>query len=141
MNTTNAPKPQPRSLRNAVLRGFSKRCPKCGKGRLFRSYTKVNDTCPHCAEELYHQQADDFPAYIVVGITGITVLLSMVQLQIHTTIAPWIYLVVLIPLTTIIALILLPHVKGAVIGMQWARYMHGFRAFAPNTAEDFDVEA
>jgi len=32
----------------------------------------------------------------------------------------------LLPLTLILTLLLLPRVKGALIGLQWANRMHGF---------------
>jgi len=65
----NEPRPA-RDVWQAMLRGFSQRCPKCGKGTLFHSYLKVNDACGVCGEELHHQRADDFPAYLVIVIVG-----------------------------------------------------------------------
>ena len=38
----------------------------------------------------------------------------------------WQHLAVWVPLTLIMALGLLQPIKGAVIGLQWANYMHGF---------------
>ncbi|MBA3469123.1 MAG: DUF983 domain-containing protein [Herpetosiphonaceae bacterium] len=37
-----------RQLLLALLRGFTGRCPLCGRGRLFRSYYKVRDRCESC---------------------------------------------------------------------------------------------
>ena len=38
----------------------------------------------------------------------------------------WQHIVIWVPLTILLALALLQPVKGAVIGLQWAFYMHGF---------------
>ncbi|HEY1011543.1 MAG TPA: hypothetical protein VGE07_02490 [Herpetosiphonaceae bacterium] len=36
------------SFFRALLRGFVGRCPECGKGKIFRSYFKIHDTCSVC---------------------------------------------------------------------------------------------
>ena len=59
-----------RDLGLAVRRGFLGRCPHCGKGPMFRAYLKVNDVCPNCGEELFHQRADDAPPYITIFVVG-----------------------------------------------------------------------
>jgi uncharacterized protein (DUF983 family) len=38
----------------------------------------------------------------------------------------WLHFAVWAPLTLILALAMLQPIKGAVIGLQWALYMHGF---------------
>ena len=65
------PTPRPeRPLRTAITRGFLGRCPACGRGRLFRSYLKVVNTCKICGEDLSHQRADDAPAYLTLLIVA-----------------------------------------------------------------------
>ena len=48
-------------LQHPLLRGFLGRCPKCGEGRLFRSYLKVVEECKSCGEKYGHFRADDAP--------------------------------------------------------------------------------
>jgi len=38
----------------------------------------------------------------------------------------WLHAAIWLPLTVILALILLPPIKGALVGLQWALLMHGF---------------
>ncbi|MEO1719218.1 MAG: DUF983 domain-containing protein, partial [Pseudomonadota bacterium] len=38
----------------------------------------------------------------------------------------WVHLAIWLPLTVILSAYLLPRVKGALIGLQWAHRMHGF---------------
>src|SRR5262245_11797194 len=61
---------QPGSLGAALWRGFSMRCPNCGRASLFGRYLKVVPECPVCGEDFSHQRADDFPAYIVIFVLG-----------------------------------------------------------------------
>jgi uncharacterized protein (DUF983 family) len=115
-----------RPLWDAMLRGFLGRCPKCGEGRLFRSYVKTVDRCEHCGEEIHHHRADDFPAYLVVVIVGHITLGGFLGVEVATEWPMWLHLAIWVPLTILLALALLRPVKGAIIGMQWALYMHGF---------------
>ncbi len=37
------------SSRGAILlRGFTRRCPRCGSGKIFRHWTSIVDDCPRC---------------------------------------------------------------------------------------------
>lgn len=118
--------PAHRPVGPAMIHGFRMRCPACGKGALFSSYLKVNEHCPACGEELWHHRADDAPPYMVITIVGhiVVPLLLAVEMALHP--ALWIHLVIWLPLTLILSLVLLPPVKGALIGFQWAMRMHGF---------------
>ena len=118
----------PSGFGQAVWRGFRGRCPACGEGRIFRAFLKVNDACPSCGEELHHHRADDFPAYLVIAITGH--ILVPIVLAVETHIAPPVEVsMVLWPSCALVmALTLLQPVKGAVIAIQWYGGMHGFDA-------------
>jgi uncharacterized protein (DUF983 family) len=43
----------------------------------------------------------------------------------------WIHILMWFPLTIGLSLLLLPRIKGALVGLQWALRMHGFAG--PNT--------
>ena len=116
-----------RSLGTAVLNGMRLRCPHCGKGHLFRSYLKVADSCEACGEELHHHRADDFPPYLAIVIVGHVIVGLMLHLEMaYTDVAPWVYMVTMLPAAVILPLIMLPSIKGAVVGLQWANKMYGF---------------
>jgi uncharacterized protein (DUF983 family) len=110
----------------AIVNGLRERCPACGEGRLFGRYLKVNDTCPHCGEALYHHRADDAPPYFTILIVGHVVVGAI--LPVERAFAPplWLHAALWLPLTLILCLALLPRIKGAIVGLQWAFYMHGF---------------
>jgi uncharacterized protein (DUF983 family) len=91
-----------------------------------RSYLKVNDTCPVCRQELFHQRADDGPAYLTILLVG-HILIPIL----HITFVTWrpdpLILFTIFAVGGVgLSLYLLPRLKGAVIGFQWARHMHGF---------------
>jgi uncharacterized protein (DUF983 family) len=115
-----------RSVFQAMFRGARGRCPRCGEGRLYRHYLKVADRCPTCGEALHHQRADDAPPYFTIFIAGH--LLVPMLLGFEKAFAPplWLHAAIWVPVTVALCLILLPIVKGAIVGLQWALYMHGF---------------
>jgi len=117
----------PETLSSALRRGFLGRCPNCGKGRLFRSFLKVDQSCAACGEEFHHHRADDFPAYLVILIVGHIVV--PLQLWMETSFAPglWTQLAILLPLIGVMTIGLLQPVKGMVVAVQWHAGMHGFR--------------
>jgi uncharacterized protein (DUF983 family) len=115
-----------RSVGKAIWNGIKCRCPNCGEGKLFRAYLKVADSCPNCGEELKWHKADDMPPYISIVIVGHIIIGLMMELEAVAPQQPFIYLVTMVPLALFLPLIILPSIKGAVVGLQWANYMHGF---------------
>ena len=115
-----------RSVVQAMARGFRCRCPNCGESRLFASFVKTADRCENCGEEFFHHRADDFPAYLVIVIVGHVLVGAFMGVEAMVTLSTWQHLAIWVPLTIGLALALLQPVKGAVVGLQWALYMHGF---------------
>ncbi|MDQ0468694.1 DUF983 domain-containing protein [Labrys wisconsinensis] len=122
---TQAGEPE-RDVGLAMGRGFRCRCPRCGRGKLFRAYLKVADHCPACGEALYHHQADDAPPYFTMLIVGHVVVGGVLATEIAYHPAIWLHMIIWLPLTVILSLVLLPCIKGAIVGLQWATRMHGF---------------
>jgi uncharacterized protein (DUF983 family) len=118
---------QKRDLGLAMRRGLAGLCPNCGKGPLFRAYLKVSAACPVCGEDLSHQRADDAPAYITMLIVGHLVVAGVLAGEEFWPRAPlWLALLIWLWVTVGLSLIILPRVKGALVGYQWALRMHGF---------------
>ena len=78
------------------------KCPHCGEGHLFRAYLKVADKCDVCGEELFHHKADDMPPYIAILIVGHLIIGLMLELELHTEVAPWMYLATVLPAAIIL---------------------------------------
>lgn len=115
-----------RPLKQAMANGWRLRCPSCGTGALFSRFLKVNDHCPDCGEALHHHRADDAPPYFTILIVGHIVVSLMLLIEQLFTPPLWFHYTVWPSLTLIMSLAMLPRIKGALIGLQWARYMHGF---------------
>lgn len=115
-----------RNLWQAMARGFMSKCPNCGEGRLFKGFARSVDKCSVCGEEISHHRADDLPAYLVIVIVGHVVVGGFMGTELLLDWTSWQHLALWTPITLIMSLGLLQPVKGAVIGLQWANYMHGF---------------
>ncbi|MCZ4353724.1 DUF983 domain-containing protein [Roseovarius aestuarii] len=115
-----------RDLWPALRKGFRCKCPNCGSGPLLESYLKVRDTCTVCREDLSQHRADDGPAYLTILIVGhlMVPLLHIVFVQFRPD--PLVLFTIFAIGSAGLSLYLLPRLKGAVVGFQWARQMHGF---------------
>jgi uncharacterized protein (DUF983 family) len=129
-----------RPVFTSMLRGAVLKCPACGTGAMFRRYLKVADACPNCGEELHHHRADDAPAYFTIVIVGHIVVSLVLAVEMAYRPALWVHAALWLPLTVILTLVLLPSVKGTLVGLQWALRMHGFDPDAKEEiVESFDT--
>jgi uncharacterized protein (DUF983 family) len=115
-----------RNVWTALKRGFRGRCPRCGQGKLFRAFLKVDDHCSVCQLDFTPHRADDLPAYLVIVIVGHIVVPTILWIETDYSPSIALQLSIYLPLTLILSLALLQPVKGAVVAIQWALRMHGF---------------
>lgn len=110
----------------ALARGWRRKCPRCGHGRLLKGYLKVADTCPVCRLDYTHHRADDGPAYLTILIVGhlMAPLLHMVFVMWRPE--PLILFTIFAIGCVSLSLYLLPRLKGTIVGFQWSRSMGGF---------------
>jgi uncharacterized protein (DUF983 family) len=102
-----------------MLRGFCQRCPRCGKGALFRAYLKLHDRCAACDEPLGHIRADDLPAYLTVLVVGHVVVPILLWAE-RFNYSTGLELAVAVPISVALILALLPRFKGAAVGLLWS---------------------
>jgi uncharacterized protein (DUF983 family) len=114
------------SLPQALARGFSTKCPNCGRGHLFGRFLKVVDHCEVCDEDYTAQRADDFPAYLVIIVVGHIVVPALLAVAIAYDPPAWLQLSIWLPVTLFSSLALLQPTKGAIVALQWQVGMHGF---------------
>ena len=110
----------------ALMRGWRRSCPNCGKGSVLYNYLKVHDNCRICGQDLHHHRADDGPAYITILIVGhiLAPLLHVVFVTFRPE--PWIMALGFGTGCVTLSLYLLPRIKGVIIAFQWARNLNGF---------------
>ena len=119
----------PRDVWRAMRRGFMGRCPKCGESAMFDRYLKVSEACHVCGEVLHHHRADDAPPYVTILVVAHVIGALIFFAEERSDALPiWLVAIFWSALTTVFVLALLPRVKGALIGLQWANRMHGFGA-------------
>ncbi len=85
-----------RDLWTAMKRGFRGRCPRCGQGKLFRAFLKVDDHCSVCGLDYTPHRADDLPAYLVIVIVGHIVVPAVLWIETNYSPAIWLQLAILI---------------------------------------------
>lgn len=115
-----------REMAASLVRGACHRCPSCGHGRLFRTFLKVTDACPECAEPLHHHRADDAPPYFTITVVGHILIPAVLIIERVYKPELWVHGLLWTSLALILSVLLLPTIKGALVGYQWALYMHGF---------------
>ena len=115
-----------RPLKQAMWRGWRRKCPRCGSGDVLKSYLKVNHDCAACQLELHHHRADDGPAYLAILIVGHLMAPLLHVVFVHWRPEPLTLFTIFAVGCTGLSLYLLPRLKGALIGFQWAKGMGGF---------------
>lgn len=121
-----------RPLGAALLRGWRGRCPNCGGGPILEGYLRVREHCPSCGEALHHHRADDMPAWATILIVGHVVGFGFFHTEMAYHPPMWVHWAIWPALAIGLTMWLLPHVKGAVVALQWARRMHGFAGGGPD---------
>jgi len=115
-----------RDLRSALARGARGQCPACGHAPLFGRFLKPVESCPACGQNWTVHSADDMPAYLVIFVIGHILVPFVVAANLRFDF-PMVAQMALWPtIATMLAMLLIQPAKGAVIGFQWARHMHGF---------------
>lgn len=115
-----------RPLWPAILKGFRRKCPNCGSGPILKGYLKLRDSCTVCREDLSHARADDGPAYLTILIVGHIMAPSLHVAFTTFRPEPLVLFTIFAIGCVALSLYLLPRLKGAIVGFQWARRMHGF---------------
>ncbi|MBK6493093.1 MAG: DUF983 domain-containing protein [Sphingomonadales bacterium] len=116
----------PGSAAQAALRGARNRCPSCGQNALFLKFLKPVSRCRSCDQDWTHQQADDFPAYLAILLTGHILAPLIIALVNHTSLPVWGLMILIISFALAMMLAMLQPAKGAIIAIQWWLGMHGF---------------
>lgn len=95
-------------------------------------YLKVRARCPVCDEDLSHQRADDGPAYLTILIVGHLLMPALMWVFIAWQPDPMLLASGFCVAAAALTLYLLPRIKGAMVGLQWAKRMHGFGEAEPS---------
>ena len=104
-----------------VRRGLHLRCPNCGAGHLFNNFLKVSPRCEVCGADNTIYPSDDAPPYVTLVIVGHVFIPVVFWTEMAAWTPPiWLLLAFWLPLIAAVTIAALPHIKGAVIGYEWA---------------------
>jgi len=116
----------PQTAWQAAVRGLRGRCPSCSESRMFTRLLKPFAHCPKCGQDWTAQQADDFPAYVAIIVTGHIMAPIIIFMVNETEFSMWTNLAIMICLALILIGALLQPAKGAIIALQWWMGLNGF---------------
>lgn len=103
----------------AVMRGLRGRCPECGRGKLFAGYLKQAPACSVCGAATGEIAAEDGPPWLTVLMLG-PLLAALTFITARQEAWPlWIRLGGLGAFAILAVLVMLPRVKGGLIGVLW----------------------
>jgi uncharacterized protein (DUF983 family) len=119
------PNEQPVSTWTAMGRGLLRRCPNCGRARLFRSYLKPVERCSACGEEYGHIRADDGPPWLSLVIVG-HLIIPMAYAAERMVVWPiWISVTLWSTVALLMSMATLPICKGLFVAIVWAKKTPG----------------
>jgi uncharacterized protein (DUF983 family) len=104
---------------SSMRRGFRRCCPRCGAGGMFRGYLSVSPVCRRCGLDFETIRSDDIPPYFTVLIVGHLVVPFLLLIEQRSAPPVSLMLAATLPLTLLLTLLLLPFIKGAVMGVIW----------------------
>lgn len=110
---TDWPRPSPVAV---ALRG---RCPRCGRGRLFRGLLDVVERCPECGLDLRGNDAGDGPAVFVILGLGALLMIGVFWVEFRFQPPWWVHVVLWLPITFVAAVWMLRCLKAWLIAQQF----------------------
>lgn len=102
-----------------IKAGLAGRCPRCGEGRLFKSFLTVAERCGNCRLDYSFADAGDGPAVFVIFIAGFLVVGLALWMEVSLNPPLWLHFLLWIPLTLIVSLVSLRLIKGLLIVLQY----------------------
>jgi uncharacterized protein (DUF983 family) len=95
------------------------RCPRCGKGRLFKNVLELRPACEHCGLDYKFIDTGDGPAVFAIFILGFLVLGGALIAEFRYGVPWWGHVVLWGLLTPLLALGLLRFLKATLIALQF----------------------
>ena len=101
------------------MTGLTCRCPRCGKGKLFRGFLDVRPSCEACGLDYGFIDAGDGPAVFVILLAGFVVVGSALVVEFKYAPPFWVHALLWGPLILAVTLLPLRPMKGLLIALQY----------------------
>ncbi|MFO0989108.1 MAG: DUF983 domain-containing protein [Alphaproteobacteria bacterium] len=99
--------------------GLGCKCPRCGRGRLFKGFLAVAPACEACGLDLEKHDSGDGPAVFVILILGFVVVGLALWVELRYEPPFWVHAALWVPLIVIGALLMLRRFKATLIALQY----------------------
>lgn len=107
------------SLRDPIVKGLMCRCPRCGRGKLFKGFLTLKPQCEACGLDYAFVDAGDGPAIFVIFIAGFIVVFAALFVEFNYQPPFWVHATLWIPLILLTTLAPLRPMKGLMIALQY----------------------
>ena len=106
--------------RQSPLRtGLACRCPRCGRGQLFKGFLGLLERCPVCGLDYSKADAGDGPAVFVILILGAVVVFLALMVEVAYAPPLWVHAILWPPLILGGAIAMLRPMKATMIALQF----------------------
>jgi uncharacterized protein (DUF983 family) len=108
-----------RSSPPAVSTGLRGRCPRCGRGHLFKGFLSLKPCCEVCGLDYAFADSGDGPAFFVMSLVGFIVVTLAMWVEFAYEPPLWVHMALWAPLTIVLSLALVRPFKGVLIALQF----------------------
>jgi len=102
-----------------ISTGIKGVCPRCGRGKLFKGYLDVAESCSSCGLNYDFADAGDGAAWFVMLVAGVLAVGSALFVEVNWHPSYWVHAAVAVPLAVVLPLLILRPVKGILICQQY----------------------
>lgn len=115
----------PRPVVRSAWRGFTRRCPRCGEGKVLDGFLTPSAGCAVCGESYAGIRTDDFAPWLCILMLGHFLLPASITVERLWYPPLWVHVVLWVPLAAEMTRLLLPRAKGMALGLMWALRLRG----------------
>jgi uncharacterized protein (DUF983 family) len=109
------------SILQAALRC---RCPRCGKGKLFKGLLTLRPACPVCGLDFGQSDTGDAGAVGVIMVLGAIVIVMAFWVEFHFSPPLWVHAILWPVVTLPLAILMMRPVKAALVAAQFRHRPH-----------------
>ena len=110
---------QPDTLAQSAMRGLACRCPRCGKGKLYKGFIDVAPSCSACGLDYGFTDAGDGPAIFIILIAGFVVVAIALVIEVKYDPPFWLEALISVPMVLAATLLPLRAMKSLLISLQY----------------------
>jgi len=109
----------PSTVLQSAMRGIACRCPRCGRGKLFRGFLTLRPRCESCGLDYAFIDTGDGPAIFIIMLAGAVVVGAALIVEVKYQPPFWLHAVLWLPLTLVTTLLPLRSMKSLLIALQF----------------------